>query len=141
MIKALIHIKAVQRADGNEDVLKMTSVGSFEKTDKGWQIDYIEIDEDNTETHVTVKTEDDTVMVIRKRGAISSVLAVQKQQLHQCVYETEYGNLMLGIFGRKVMYSLSEKGGFVKLVYAVDINGVYSSENEISLRIKSKEEK
>lgn len=140
MTRAVINIKAVQRAEGHEDTLKMTSVGSFEKTEKGWKIDYVEIDEDNTQTDVTVTTDADTVCVIRKRGSIRSVLVVQKDKLHQCVYETEYGTLMMGIFGRKILYNIDSSGGFLKLVYAVDINGVYSSENEIGLRIKAKEE-
>lgn len=141
MTKAVIDIKAIQRADSNEDVLKMTSVGCFEKTDSGWKVEYVEVDEDNTQTDVTVEIKDDTVSVLRKRNRITTVLMVQKETLHQCVYETEYGSLMMGIFGRKVLYNLDSTGGLIRLVYAVDINGTFSSENEISLKITAKEDK
>lgn len=140
MIKATINVKAAQRTEEGEDKLSMTCVGCFEPTKNGWKIEYTEIDEDMTQTLVTVEINSDTVQVIRNRGHICSVLVVEKDKRHECVYETEYGTLMLGIFGRKAVHSITKEGGFMKLVYAVDINCSYTSENEISLRIKAKEE-
>lgn len=139
-MKALIKIKSIQRHEGAEDTIELMTTGSFEKSETGWRIFYSETDEEKNVTDVEVTVEEDSVKILRKTGEVQSLLIVEKGNKHFCSYNTHFGALTVGIFGTKLESRITKLGGYIRLCYSIDINSAYSGENEIGIRIKSKEE-
>ncbi|WP_365790127.1 DUF1934 domain-containing protein [Eubacterium sp.] len=53
-----------------------------------------------------------------------------------CNYGTEYGDMLMGIFGREVENDFNENEGTFKFSYDIDINGAISSQNDVIIKFK-----
>ncbi|MEG2372570.1 MAG: DUF1934 domain-containing protein, partial [Hydrogenoanaerobacterium sp.] len=84
----------------------------------------------------TLKVEDDGRVTMLRSGPNSSQLIIEQGTRHQCQYETDYGNLIMGVSGSKVSSSLSDTGGDLNFKYTLDFNASMASENEVFVSVK-----
>ena len=56
---------------------------------------------------------------------------MEKGRRHQCVYDTGYGEMMIGVLGNQISSTLTDKGGNIQFKYSLDINTSLASENEV----------
>ena len=68
-----------------------------------------------------------------KSGPYSSLLIIEKSKRHLCKYGTEYGDMLMGIFGKSIENDYKENEGGFNFSYEIDINGVVSSQNEVTI--------
>ena len=75
---------------------------------------------------------------MRRSGEnLYSQLIIEKGQRHQCVYDTGYGTLTLGISGDQIISSLDDNGGHLQVRYTLDINASMASENELLIQVET----
>ncbi|MDD2955277.1 MAG: DUF1934 domain-containing protein [Oscillospiraceae bacterium] len=134
----LITIKGIQYQDEEPDTVELTTVGRFYRRDGTYYISYDESEATGFEgSKTTLKVEGEgKVTMLRRGGANSSQLIIEKGARHQCLYDTEYGSLMLGISGSRIVSSLGDDGGELNFKYTLDINASMAVENEVIINVR-----
>lgn len=138
MAKALITIIGHQKFDDDKDQVEMKTVGTFEHDDDNYIIRYNEELENSTaplRAKLNIAKDESKVEMI-KSGAYSSCLIIEKSKRHLCNYGTEYGDMLMGIFGREIETEFNETEGTFKFSYDIDINGAISSQNDVIIKFK-----
>lgn len=138
MAKALITIIGHQKFDDDKDQVEMKTVGTVEYDDDNYIIKYNEELENSTaplRAKLNIAKDESKVEMI-KSGAYSSCLIIEKSKRHLCNYGTEYGDMLMGIFGREVENDFNENEGTFKFSYDIDINGAISSQNDVIIKFK-----
>lgn len=138
MAKALITIIGHQKFDDDKDQVEMKTVGTVEHDDDNYIIRYNEELETGS-TPIRAKlniAKDESKVEMIKSGPYSSCLIIEKSKRHLCNYGTEYGDMLMGIFGREVENDFNEKEGTFKFSYDIDINGAISSQNDVIIKFK-----
>ena len=138
MAKALITIIGHQKFDDDKDQVEMKTVGTVEYDDDNYIIRYNEELENSTaplRAKLNIAKDESKVEMI-KSGAYSSCLIIEKSKRHLCNYGTEYGDMLMGIFGREVEIDFNENEGTFKFSYDIDINGAISSQNDVIIKFK-----
>ena len=138
MAKALITIIGHQKFDDDKDQVKMKTVGTFEHDEDNYIIRYNEELENSTaplRAKLNIAKDESKVEMI-KSGAYSSCLIIEKSKRHLCNYGTEYGDMLMGIFGREIETEFNETEGTFKFSYDIDINGAISSQNDVIIKFR-----
>ena len=138
MAKALITIIGHQKFDDDKDQVEMKTVGTFEHDDDNYIIRYNEELENSTaplRAKLNIAKDESKVEMI-KSGAYSSCLIIEKSKRHLCNYGTEYGYMLMGIFGREIETEFNETEGTFKFSYDIDINGAISSQNDVIIKFR-----
>lgn len=138
MAKALITIIGHQKFDDDKDHVEMKTVGTFEHDDDNYIIRYNEELENSTaplRAKLNIAKNESKVEMI-KSGAYSSCLIIEKSKRHLCNYGTEYGDMLMGIFGREIETEFNETEGTFKFSYDIDINGAISSQNDVIIKFR-----
>ncbi|WP_294777723.1 DUF1934 domain-containing protein [uncultured Eubacterium sp.] len=138
MAKALITIIGHQKFDDDKDQVEMKTVGTVEHDDDNYIIRYNEELETGS-TPIRAKlniAKDESKVEMIKSGPYSSCLIIEKSKRHLCNYGTEYGDMLMGIFGREVENDFNENEGTFKFSYDIDINGAISSQNDVIIKFK-----
>ena len=138
MAKALITIIGHQKFDDDKDQVEMKTVGTFEHDEDNYIIRYNEELENSTaplRAKLNIAKDESKVEMI-KSGAYSSCLIIEKSKRHLCNYGTEYGDMLMGIFGREIKTEFNETEGTFKFSYDIDINGAISSQNDVIIKFK-----
>ena len=138
MAKALITIIGHQKFDDDKDQVEMKTVGTVEYDDDNYIIRYNEELENSTaplRAKLNIAKDESKVEMI-KSGAYSSCLIIEKSKRHLCNYGTEYGDMLMGIFGREVETEFNETEGTFKFSYDIDINGAISSQNDVIIKFR-----
>lgn len=138
MAKALITIIGHQKYDDDKDQVEMKTVGTFEHDDDNYIIRYNEELENSTaplRAKLNIAKDESKVEMI-KSGAYSSCLIIEKSKRHLCNYGTEYGDMLMGIFGREIKTEFNETEGTFKFSYDIDINGAISSQNDVIIKFR-----
>lgn len=132
--KAIITIDDSHEVGGESESSTLTTTGSFERTDDGCVLSYDEVgDLFGNVTQITLKG--DRVTMERK-GKNNAQLIIEKNKRYNCLYTTDYAELMLGISGRKVRSEINEKGGRLYLSYGIDFSSGFSSNNELTVSFR-----
>ena len=138
MAKALITIIGHQKFDDDKDQVEMKTVGTFEHDDDNYIIRYNEELENSTmpiRARLNIAKDESKVEMI-KSGPYSSCLIIEKSKRHLCNYGTEYGDMLMGIFGREVENAYNDNEGTFKFSYDIDINGAISSQNDVTIEFR-----
>ena len=138
MAKALITIIGHQKFDDDKDQVEMKTVGTFEHDEDNYIIRYNEELENSTaplRAKLNIAKDESKVEMI-KYGAYSSCLIIEKSKRHLCNYGTEYGDMLMGIFGREIKTEFNETEGTFKFSYDIDINGAISSQNDVIIKFR-----
>lgn len=138
MAKALITIIGHQKFDDDKDQVEMKTVGTVEHDDDNYIIRYNEELETGSapiRAKLNIAKDESKVEMI-KSGPYSSCLIIEKSKRHLCNYGTEYGDMLMGIFGREVENDFNENEGTFKFSYDIDINGAISSQNDVIIKFK-----
>lgn len=133
-----ISIKGIQRVDGEEEIVELLTEGNLYKRNNSLYLSYDETEATGYEgSRTTLKLEDETRVTMRRRGAGTSQLIIEKGRRHQCCYGTDYGDLLIGVLGNQITSTLTEEGGSLQFKYSLDINTSLASENEVYIDVRA----
>ncbi len=139
MKKVLVKIKGVQGLDGEQDIIELSTEGTLRFFEDEYIITYSEdqtVEGSKTKTQLTVKG--DNSVILERRGDLNSRLVITEGERNNCLYAIPQGSLSLGIYGKEVKSNLTECGGTVKMVYAIDINLEPLSENTVEITVEER---
>ena len=84
-------------------------------------------------TTSVLKVVPDKVTMMRSGSATRLIL--ERGRRHLCLYDTGYGQLMVGVFTSDLTSSLGDQGGRLDIKYTLDIDSNLSSSNEIKVEV------
>ncbi len=83
-------------------------------------------------SQITIAMEKNRVTMIRE-GDYSNTMVFVPEQRFEGVYRTPFGDMDMAVFARGVRCEIGEHKGSVHLKYQLDIQGAYTSTNELHL--------
>ena len=136
--KALIKVVGKQKLDGDNDKIELTTVGTLEETDDRYILSYNEMLEPQSapiHTKLSVQKDEKRVELMRS-GAYGSLLIIERSKRNLCNYATDYGDLLMGIYGKNIEHNIDENKGKITFDYDIDINGALTSQNEVTVTFR-----
>lgn len=134
-MKANIFLDTFIENDEGSDKSNFYTIGEYEATDDGYIIRYDEGGEmgyENCSVTISAKPE---LVIIERSGKASSVLYIDKNRKHQCVYGTPYGDFTLGVNTFEINNELKSYGGKLSVRYGLDLNTDFISENKLNITV------
>lgn len=138
MKNAIITITDRHIQDGEEYTCELTTSGSFEITENGCIINYVETDEEMTDCHTKLTVVGSQKITMTRTGKYNTEMVFEKDRRHRCCYSTPYGEMMMGIYANLISNEIGENGGILKFAYAIDFNNTPASENELVINVAEK---
>ena len=134
----LISIKGRQRVNGETGEVEVTTLGSYVQRGGSRYIvyrDYASEDDRAPRTSI-LKVEGNSRLTLMRKGGDNTRLILENGKRHLCRYDTDFGNLTVGIFTSRLVSKLNDTGGSLDISYTLDVNSALSSINELSITIK-----
>ncbi len=134
----LISIRGKQKVDDETGEVELTTLGSYVRRGDSRYIVYKEYtSEDSNQTRTSIlKIDGSSKVTLMRGGEDRTRLILESGKRHLCQYDTEFGNMMIGIFTSRVQSDLNDLGGNLEVSYTLDINSSLSSQNDIFITIK-----
>lgn len=137
--KALIEIVGRQRyGSDTRDSVELTTVGTIEETDDSYIIRYTEEQEPPKKpvcARLSISKDEKRVEMLRA-GAYGSCLIIEQAKRNLCRYGSEYGDLLMGIYGKSIDARWNKQEGEFSFCYDIDVNGALTSQNEVTVKLK-----
>ena len=133
--EAMITIKGIYDIDGSNDTIELLTRGKFYRRNNSYWVAYDETETTGFEGHKTTLHIEGDKVTMRRSGASESQLVVQKGARHQCLYDTGFGSVTMGVSGKDVKSTLNDEGGIVDFSYSMDINTALTSENRVIIKV------
>lgn len=133
MERILIEIKGTQRYGRETDVTELTTFGTIRDDGCAYVIRYrqeLEPPEESVNVTVRVNKDESTVEMTRS-GKTHSSLLIEKSKRHMCRYGTEFGDMLMGVYGKDIEADIN--GGSFNFEYDIDFNGSVASQNKVML--------
>ena len=135
-MNALIKIVGTQTADGDEDVVELTTNGTLERVADGWKLRYHETEATGMEGTVTQLDISEGRLTLMRSGTHPSMLILEKNKRHHCNYHTPYGTIDLGTYTSELSYDLDDCGGELEFHYTLGFNGGISSAHNVHITVQ-----
>lgn len=132
---AMISIKGIQRVEGEKETVELLTCGRFYRRNNSYWLSYRESETTGFEGHKTTLRVEENRVTMRRSGPMSTQLIVERGCRHQCLYETGYGAMTVGINGRAIRSTLTDDGGELDFSYSMDINTALASEHRVIIKV------
>ena len=135
---AIIKIIGTQRFGKESDKIEMTTVGRLEETDSHYILRYSEEQEPPLEPNkikLSIDKDEKKVEMLRT-GPAGSLLIIERSKRNLCNYATEFGDMLMGIYGKNIENDFDGQKGTFTFGYDIDINGALTSQNEVTVELK-----
>ena len=120
------------------DIIELVTEGTLEYNDGGWDICYDETQLTGLEGVTThFRVEQDRILLTRT-GRLNSQMVFKKNVSHDSLYQMEFGALMITVCAKHIAASLDENGGFVDLIYGIEIEHSTAGEVDYHLTLAPK---
>ena len=84
-----------------------------------------------------IRISEDGLLEISKSGLASTRMVFERDRINMTPYETPYGELMVGVYTKKMQVDVSEENIDVKVSYALDINSEKVADCNIRMNIRA----
>lgn len=130
-----ISILGKQQVGDESDEIAVDTVGTYREEDGYKYINYREYEENGTFSSIaTLKIENNTLTMCKDGSR--TMLVLEKGKRHNCMYDTGYGSLMLGVYTTELVDKLSKDGGTLNISYTLDVDTNLASRNELKIELK-----
>lgn len=137
--KVVLSIRGRQSYQDQEpEIIELVTEGELEYRDGGWDVRYEESDLTGLAGVTTSFRVEKDVITLSRTGKLNSQMEFQVGRLHESLYQMDFGALLMTVCATKVEYDLTEAGGRIDLVYAIDIENVSCGVIDYHLDIKAK---
>ena len=124
--------------DQDPDEIELVTEGVLEQVGNAWHLSYDESDLTGLAgVHTSFVIEENKVTLTRT-GKLNSQMVFQEGMSHDSLYQVEFGALMITVCATKVDAKLSQAGGTLDLVYAIEIEQNAAGQIDYHLEIRPK---
>lgn len=142
MDRILLEITGTQQTDRDKDKIELTTIGTIRDDGSAYIVRYTEEQTPPlAPVKVTVRIQkDESAVQMTRTGAFDSCLMIEKSKRNLCRYGTEFGDILLGIYGREIETKIDDANGSFFFGYDVDINGAHASKNTVNMVFSKNQE-
>lgn len=135
----VLSVKGSQSYAGEApDVIELVTTGTLEDTPKGWKLSYEETELTGLQgVHTTFLINNDQI-TLNRTGRLNSEMVFRVGEPHDCLYQMEFGVLMLTVCATRVDANITPAGGTIDLRYSIEIEQNAAGIIEYHLEIQSK---
>ena len=124
--------------DQEPDVIELTTDGTLEFRDGGWDISYEETALTGMEGVTTVFRVEPDKVILTRTGKLRSQMIFQKGVIHESLYQMDFGTLMIAVCAQFLYFDITPEGGMIDLVYNIDIENSACGTVDYHLDIRAK---
>ena len=140
MKQVVLSIRGRQSYAGQEpDVIELTTEGTMEFRDGGWDIRYEESELTGLAGVTTTFRVEPGKVILDRTGKLRSQMVFQPGVAHDSLYQMEFGALMLRVRATHVFFDILPEGGVIDLVYSIEIENAEAGIIDYHLDIRAKE--
>lgn len=135
----VLSVKGSQSYAGQApEVIELVTDGTLEETADGWKLCYEESELTGLQgVHTTFLIQGDRVTLTRT-GRLNSEMIFRVGEPHDCLYQMEFGVLMLTVCATRVDACITPFAGVIDLRYSIEIEQNAAGVIEYHLSIQSK---
>ena len=135
----VLTIRGRQSYEGQDpDVIELTTDGTMEFRDGGWDISYEESELTGLQGVTTTFRVEPGKVTLTRTGALHSQMVIQQGVAHESLYQMEFGALMITVCAKQVFFDIVPDGGMIDLVYSIDIENSAAGMVDYHLDIRAK---
>lgn len=139
MREIILSIRGQQRYEDQEaEVIELVTEGTMDFRDGGWDISYQESALTGLEGVTTTFRVEQGKVTLSRTGKLRSQMVFQQGVVHESLYQTEFGALMLAVKSTRVFCDIVPDGGVIDLVYRIEIENTAAGEIDYHLDIRAK---
>ena len=124
--------------DQEPDIIELTTEGTMEFRDGGWDISYEETALTGLEGVTTVFRVEPDKVILTRTGKLRSQMIFQKGLVHESLYQMDFGTMMIAVCAQFLYYDITPEGGMIDLVYNIDIENSACGTVDYHLDIRAK---
>ena len=124
--------------DQEPDIIELTTDGTMEFRDGGWDISYEETALTGMEGVTTVFRVEPDKVILTRTGKLRSEMVFQKGVIHESLYQMDFGALMIAVCAQFLYFDITPEGGMIDLVYKIDIENSACGTVDYHLEIRAK---
>ena len=124
--------------DQEPDIIELTTEGTMEFRDGGWDISYEETELTGMAGVTTVFRVEPDKVVLTRSGRLNSQMIFQKEVPHQSLYQMDFGALLITVCAKYLFFDIVSDGGTIDLVYSIDIENTAMGMVDYHLDIRVK---
>lgn len=137
--KVVLSIRGRQSYQDQEpEVIELVTEGELAFRDGGWDVRYEESDLTGLAGVTTSFRVEKDVITLSRTGKLNSQMVFQVGQIHESLYQMDFGALLMTVCATKVEYDLTEAGGTIDLVYNIEIENVACGTIDYHLDMRAK---
>ena len=132
---------------GDIDKVHLTAIAEYDRSGEYTKIIYKEypeslpVETDKSEyilNTVTIFSEDKISLSKCSEGSVESVLILEKDKRHLCVYYTPFGSFEMGFYTTSLAVNASENQCSITAVYTTDTNKEMTRQHRLQIKLKEK---
>ena len=124
--------------DQEPDIIELTTDGTMEFRDGGWDISYEETALTGLEGVTTVFRVEPDKVILTRTGKLRSQMIFQKGVVHESLYQMDFGTMMIAVCAQFLYFDITPEGGMIDLVYHIDIENSACGTVDYHLDIRAK---
>ena len=124
--------------DQEPDVIELTTEGTMEFKNGGWDISYEETALTGLEGVTTLFRVEPDKVILTRTGKLRSEMVFQHGVVHESLYQTDVGAFMIAVCAQFLYFDITPEGGMVDLVYSIDIENSACGTVDYHLDIRAK---
>lgn len=101
--------------------IELVTEGVMTFRDGGWDISYQESELTGLSGVTTTFRVEPGRITLTRKGKLHSQMVFVQNERHESLYQMEFGALLISVCARQVLFDLTPEGGFIDLVYDIDI--------------------
>lgn len=124
--------------DQEPEIIELVTEGTLKRIDNGWELSYEESPLTGLEGVTTTFRIFPGEIILSRTGKLKSKMVFREGEMHDSLYQMQFGALMITVCATRVDYAISEDGGVVDLVYGIEIEQSEGGVIEYHLQIQPK---
>ena len=120
--KVMLSIRGRQHySDHEPEVIELVTEGQMELVDGGYNIEYQESDLTGLKGVTTTFRVTQGQIELIRTGNLNSHMVFRQGIPHDSLYQMDFGALMITVTAKQLLFDLTQEGGFIDLVYNIEI--------------------
>lgn len=137
--EVVLFIQGRQRYENQEpEVIELTTEGTMEFRDSGWDISYQESALTGLEGVTTTFRVEPGKVILTREGALKSQMVFEEGVDHDSLYQMPFGALLLTVRATSVFFDIVPDGGMIDLSYQICIENTEAGVIDYHLDIRAK---
>ena len=123
--------------DQEPDSIELVTEGTMELRSGGWDICYEESDLTGLSGVTTTFRVEPGKVILSRSGKLHSQMVFVAGVPHDSLYQMDVGTLMMRVCAKQILFDITPDGGFIDLVYSIEIENTAAGEIDYHLEIRT----